>query len=238
MHAGNTALAIYQNPASAQEIIEASPLSFEFGKEEVVKQKDEGSVVDTVQDQSPVDGSSEEKREWLRQNFALGKNLMPEPSSIATTLDGGMKGAKSRYPQQITKPFTSNPTPSEASATSLPFRPSPNSNSASSEGNGDKFREFQLTIKRSVLNHQAYIQRQYYYGGFRLDDKSIMSEDLSGRVPAKGMVDCRFDKGEMPLRVRMKREEGAKRASLRKVWEQGRREREREGRDDWSERRR
>ena len=132
----------------------------------------------------------------------------------------------------IAEPFTSNPTPSSSTSTSLPYPPSPSSdpNSPSSyteEGS----KEFNLTITRSVLNHQAYIQRQHYYGGFHLDKLNAMAEDLEPRVPVKGMIDCQLTKGEAPLRLRLKRREnqekdGIAKKSLRELWEQGRRERE------------
>ena len=55
-----------------------------------------------------------------------------------------------------------------------------------------------------------------------------MGEDLEGRVPVAGMADCQLDKPEVPLRVRMKtwRQQDDK-WSLRSLWEEGERERER-----------
>ena len=83
-------------------------------------------------------------------------------------------------------------------------------------------REFQLTISRSMLNHEAYIQRQGYYGPFNPDLRQLAVDDLAGRVPLKGMADCRLTKDEMPLRQRLKQKEREKnRLTLRQMWEEG-----------------
>lgn len=93
-------------------------------------------------------------------------------------------------------------------------------------------REFHLTIERSFMNHHAHIQRQHYYGGFELNLKGLMGDDLGPRVPVAGMADCQLGKPEVPIRYRTKRqqqenEEGVMSLSL---WEEGQRERE-EGRE-------
>lgn len=67
-----------------------------------------------------------------------------------------------------------------------------------------------------------------------------MAEDLEARVPVRAMMDCQWGKGEMPLRVRLRRREeelwererGGRRG-LMGVWEEG--ERERERRDEQEE---
>ena len=82
--------------------------------------------------------------------------------------------------------------------------------------------EFQLTISRSMLNHEAYIQRQGYYGSFNPDLRQLAVDDLAGRVPLKGMADCRLGKDEAPLRQRLKQKEREKnRTTLRQIWEEG-----------------
>jgi hypothetical protein len=83
------------------------------------------------------------------------------------------------------------------------------------------------------MNHHAYIQRQHYYGPFHLDWRSLMAEDLKGRVPVDGFRDLGLGKGEAPLRDRLKRreeeEKGGGRVSLRQMWEVGQRKREKSG---------
>ena len=203
------------------------------------------------EEQPPVDGKqsytgrSEDNREWLR-SLAKGKGAMREPAAGATTtsytgLKGTSQNSDSPYaqatsiptsPSEIPKPFTSNPTPSSTTSTSLPYPRSPSSISTPPSSNfKESSKEFNLTITRSVLNHQAYIQRQHYYGGFHLDKLNPMAEDLEPRVPVKGMIDCQLTKGEAPLRLRLKRKENQEkeritRKSLKELWEQGKRERE------------
>ncbi|KAL8731956.1 MAG: hypothetical protein Q9166_003088 [cf. Caloplaca sp. 2 TL-2023] len=87
-------------------------------------------------------------------------------------------------------------------------------------------REFQLTVVKSFFNHQAYIERQAYYAGFNPDMKTIMAEDLRGRVPLEGLLDCSLKKGDVPLRIRLKRKErNRSQISLRELWETGKKER-------------
>ncbi|KAL8713377.1 MAG: hypothetical protein Q9220_002576 [cf. Caloplaca sp. 1 TL-2023] len=87
-------------------------------------------------------------------------------------------------------------------------------------------RQLQLTVAKSVFNHQAYIERQAYYAGFNPDMKTIMAEDLKDRVPMEGLVDCNINKGDIPLRLRLKRKgQDRSRVSLKEMWENGRRER-------------
>ena len=155
----------------------------------------------------------------------------------------GLKGTTTQAPTQETspantiptpkprvpRPFTSNPTPSAASATDLPYTSSsPRSDGQKTKDEKEK-REFHLAITRSTMNHQAYIQRQYYYGGWTLNDKTLMADDLLGRVPVDGFRDCDLGKSETPLRIRNRtkaREEEVKKKSLREIWEEGRARRE------------
>lgn len=55
-----------------------------------------------------------------------------------------------------------------------------------------------------------------------------MAEDLEDRVPLEGMVDVSLSKAEVPLRIRIKKQEKQtqRRVSLREMWEEGRRDRE------------
>ncbi|KAL8680294.1 MAG: hypothetical protein Q9186_003476 [Xanthomendoza sp. 1 TL-2023] len=87
-------------------------------------------------------------------------------------------------------------------------------------------REFQLTVVKSLFDHQAYIERQAYYAGFNPEMKTIMAEDLKDRVPVEGFLDCSLNKRDVPLRIRLKRkEQNRSPISLRELWETGKRER-------------
>ncbi|CAO1605444.1 hypothetical protein XANCAGTX0491_008962 [Xanthoria calcicola] len=103
--------------------------------------------------------------------------------------------------------------------------------SSSSKVKGDQLastpiQEFQLTVEKSFFNHQAYIERQAYYAGFNPDMKTIMAEDLKDRVPLEGFLDCDLNKGDVPLRIRLKKKErNRSKASLKELWETGKMER-------------
>lgn len=123
--------------------------------------------------------------------------------------------------------FTPNPLPPH------PLNPStetplPPPNASLNPPTDPPRRELQLNISRSFTNHEAYIKRQGYYGGFTPNRKTIMAEDLEDRVPLEGMVDVSLSKAEVPLRIRIKKQEKQtqRRVSLREMWEEGRRDRE------------
>ncbi|KAL9600807.1 MAG: hypothetical protein Q9219_002945 [cf. Caloplaca sp. 3 TL-2023] len=87
-------------------------------------------------------------------------------------------------------------------------------------------RHFQLTVAKSILAHQAHIERQSYYAGFNPDLKTIMAEDLKGRAPLEGLLDCSLNKKEVPLRVRLRKKETQRPPiSLMDWWERGRQDR-------------
>ena len=77
------------------------------------------------------------------------------------------------------------------------------------------------------MNHAAYIERQGYYGGFNPDNGSIMAEDLEGRVPLQGLIDCQIRRMEAPARVVAKWKDKAaqKKTTLKELWENGKKER-------------
>lgn len=93
--------------------------------------------------------------------------------------------------------------------------------------------EVQLYISPSAMNHQAYIERQGYYGRFNIVNRSVMAEDLEPRVPLVGLVELQVNKEEVPLRIRRKRAESGSTATLprlRDLWEEGKRKQEEESR--------
>ena len=112
----------------------------------------------------------------------------------------------------------------------------------SKNGNDDRSEKlasvkvFHLRAQTSTLNHQAQIQRQYYYSYFEPDTSNLMSSDLVSRVPVPGMADCQIERAEVPFRIRMKRtrreqieKRGQWRESLSSLWERGRKERTNRG---------
>ena len=90
--------------------------------------------------------------------------------------------------------------------------------------------EFRLLVSPSHLDHQAVVERQHYYAGFRPDPSTIMAADLKDRVPLPAMVDCHMSKKEVPNRIRAKRARSndimGQQLSLRAMWERGQRAKE------------
>ncbi|KAG8533780.1 uncharacterized protein KY384_001521 [Bacidia gigantensis] len=66
-------------------------------------------------------------------------------------------------------------------------------------------RGFHITVEPTKMNFQTLIQRQQYYSSFELDKTDIVFQDLCKRVPVVGMADCQLDRGEVPLRLRVKK---------------------------------
>ena len=122
--------------------------------------------------------------------------------------------APNPLPPSPTNPFAEAPFPPPSEPSDLPAPP--------------QRRELHLSISRSYINHQAYMERQGYYGAFRPNTKTIMAEDLEYRVPLAGMVDVSLSKEEVPLRIRKRKQEkhAQRRTSLREMWEEGRSERD------------
>ena len=84
-----------------------------------------------------------------------------------------------------------------------------------------QYRSYELKIAPSNMNHQAYIERQGYYGPFVPNKKTMMAADLEGKVPLAGLVDCQIGKPEPPFRWMIKcKEEGLlKPFSLKELYE-------------------
>lgn len=95
------------------------------------------------------------------------------------------------------------------------------SSAATSQPTAASVREFKLWVTPSHMNHQLYIERQGYYTEFVPDRKTLMAQDFENRVPLAGMVDCRIDKVEVPLRIRNRRKERGlpEPFSIRAQWE-------------------
>ena len=222
----------------------SSPLSEHIATKAAEEaQQKEDDAVEAAFIREPQDEAQQEFAESHNPHRQNGKRASSAEDGFAAFKGlQGMNSKASDTPQATTmtttsprtpKPFTSNPTPSSASPTELPYIPPPSSAEPSLK---ETTREFHLTVTRSVMNHHAYIQRQHYYGPFHLDWRSLMAEDLKGRVPVDGFRDLGLGKGESPLRDRLKRREeeenGGGRVTLRQMWEVGQKKRETSGEVD------
>lgn len=237
--AHNSAIAIYQNPSSAKDLIDASPLTFELevgklGSANAITGPDlNPSITDVADDESTKQG--EEHRT---------KNGSPASETVAEAVSSPQQGRIDKLAAAfapVAEPIPECNLPSQPSSRDeAPHVPAPNSPAPTNHSipppsptpqtspleSGTEFREFRLQISYSQGNHQEYIKRQAYYGGFKVDTSSIMAEDLEGRVPLEGMVDCAINRPEVPLWVRdMRRDKSEKvgMGGLRKLWEEGRR---------------
>ncbi len=243
--AHNSALAIYQDLSSAEQLINASPLRFELevGKPgATTAMRDLSNIVPTSIDAVSEDA---EKQEQHKKSAVFGREDRPgrrAPEAIAPQCrdESNSTGnsfsstefegipSKSRFsPRQQPTQFTpeSPPPHTPGIPSEMPVPTSSISQNATSESTAEpEFREFELRISHSQSSHHAYIERQGYYGGFNLDKNSIMAEDLDGRVPLEGMLDCQISKPEVPLWVMSMKKDRLrkKRASLRQMWEAGR----------------
>lgn len=144
-----------------------------------------------------------------KDNTSGGLSSVIESSSSSEE-KGDKKSAK-QLDETLAKQRKTKPHPKEQKEKEQPSPP---------------IREFQLTVAKSIFNHQAYIERQAYYAGFNPDMRTIMADDLRGRVPLEGHLDCSLNKPDVPLRIRLRRKEKVKpQMSLMQLWEKGKRER-------------
>lgn len=239
--AHNSAIAIYQNPSSAKDLIDASPLTFELEVGKIASAYAttgpnlNASVTDFADDESVKQGEEHRTKAGSRTSGTLPEPVSSPPQGridklaaafapIAEPISECNLPSQTSLSGQPPHVPTSNSSPPTDHPTSPPIS-TPRTSPLESE---TEFREFRLQISYSQGNHQDYIKRQAYYGGFKVDTSSIMAEDLEGRVPLEGMVDCAINKPEVPLWVRdMRRDKNEKvgMGSLRKIWEEGRRRR-------------
>lgn len=231
--APNTAMAIYQHGKAAADLLDASPIRFVLEVDTRGDTLAAAHGVETIQLAPDVPEKGVDK-----EGIAAGlegleiKGGIPE---LGESTESPESGSMARYPQRSADSMGPEAKESEAhsqasSSTEPEIAPPSSSNAKPSPHHELQHREFQLTISRSYLNHQAYIERQAYYGSFTPDMRSIMAEDLESRVPLKGLADCRLGKEEVPLRIRQKRKEkDAERGwmGLKELWEIGRREKQR-----------
>lgn len=237
--AHNSAIAIYQNPSSAKDLIDASPLTFKL---EVAKIGSAYANTGPDLNASTADVAHDENGKRGEQHRTDAGNRASEtvPEAVSSPHQGRIDKLAAAF-AALAEPIPECNLPSQPSLRGQPqhvlasdspcptdhskLSPSPTPQTSPLESR-TQCREFRLQISYSQGNHQEYIKRQAYYGGFKVDSSSIMAEDLEGRVPLEGMVDCAINRPEVPLWVRdMRRDKNEKvgMGSLRKIWEEGRR---------------
>jgi len=198
--APNTALAIYGHATSASNLINASPVRFTLHE-----------ANDVPAPQPPQHRPGPFAVEDDEVDAALNAHRAPGKSGAEEMLAGHTPTRP--HPRSPASPHAGKPerTESTASKPSTARAPAPAS-----------VREFQVTGNLSTFNHQAYIERQAHYGGFNVDLKTLVAEDLAASVPLLGLADILARKVEVPGRILSRRaEELGRMKTLREVWEEG-----------------
>ena len=229
--APNSIIAIYQNPSSAQRLINASPFRSEIELKDSVwtyagseplkgaeafdtdaqsaSEEAGRSATEGDPDNDHEGGSSDEAN-------AAAKSIKAEDDGFQGFSGTGKWGAMNRQAKPSLKPSNDQVLPPKGylvDPTTLPKPDTSNGTPVSTskiqppQYKGLPIRRFELYVTPSHMNSQAYIERQGYYTDFVPDRRSIMAEDLEGRVPLEGLFDCRIKKEEVHLRIRNKRKE-------------------------------
>ncbi|KAI4199450.1 MAG: hypothetical protein LQ348_001889 [Seirophora lacunosa] len=166
----------------------------------------------------PDEWGSRYSANTLRNGWDLGRDKSTAPGASSSGAESSISSEGNRNTRSAKVLF-------EALTKERKRRPRPKEQEEKRQSS-PPIREFQLTVAKSIFNHQAYIERQAYYAGFNPDMKTIMAEDLKGRVPLEGHRDCSLNKPDVPLRIRLRRKEKMKpQLSLMELWEKGKRER-------------
>ncbi|KAG6991232.1 hypothetical protein G7Y79_00054g088610 [Physcia stellaris] len=227
--APNSFLAIYQSQGSAQKLISVSPFLCKL------EHKDSGwtyagsEILNQVRgiDQADAPAPSIENLESLpegehgneEEEAITGKTKKAAGGIKAEDEDSqGLSGSRERG----LPPKGSLTDPAMSPLPSTDNKASPSASSAAaSQPTAASVKEFKLWVTPSHMNHQAYIERQGYYTEFVPDRKTLMAKDFEDRVPLAGMVECRIDKAEVPLRIRTRRKERGlpEPFSIRAQWE-------------------
>ncbi|KAI9872220.1 MAG: hypothetical protein M1830_001899 [Pleopsidium flavum] len=201
--APNTALAIYQHASSASALLNASPIRFAL-------QESHAHTSGPQPQNGALNDEEDEVDVALKEERKPGKPGAEEMLSSATTGTPKWDSTFSNVqnPGSTTDSASQDPAPN----TPPPLPPAVIQN----------VREFQVTADMSTFNHQAYIERQAHYGGFNVELKTIVAEDLAVSVPLLGLADISTKKVEVPFRIQTRRaEELARRKTLKEIWEGG-----------------
>ncbi|MCJ1281024.1 hypothetical protein MMC26_000342 [Xylographa opegraphella] len=259
--APNSALAMYRNVEAAESAMKASPVSFVFGAAGNITERGKttatnSQMLDSTQSnqdnlskqvttngvQERDDGSTEKEPITKTPNAAAWGTTFPDPTTSSVSANPTATGSEWwPFPHLRANSASHSPTSPSNSGAGSPYQgfyPKPHLANKSSEPR----REVSLSISPSGLNHDSYIARQYYYGQWWPNTRTIPGDDLSRKAPLQGFSDVRLNMPEVPVRLRMKREQesrdhrkrGLRR--LRELWERGMRERGEEMRS-WGEER-
>lgn len=163
--AENSAFAIYRDQRSAQRALDASPLRFSL--EKVVPSTTNPNQSHTAEEEEGATQGHDQLGGVTEQAPPdQGMDMMLRPSQLANP---------SLRPASVTK-ATPQPTP-------MPFE-----SSSASPKQTKQIKWFQVTLDRSRVVHQDFIERQPFWKQFS-PMKSMAQEDLAKTVPHPGLSD-------------------------------------------------
>ncbi|USP79287.1 hypothetical protein yc1106_06561 [Curvularia clavata] len=163
--AENSAFAIYRDERSAQRALDASPLRFSLEKVGP-STTNPNQFHSAEEEEGGAEGHDQLGAVTEQTSPDQGMDMMLRPSQLANP---------SLRPASTTKP-TPQPTP-------MPFESSPASPKQTTQT-----KWFQVTLDRSRVVHQDYIERQPFWKQFS-PMRSMAQEDLAKTVPHPGLSD-------------------------------------------------
>lgn len=156
-------MVIYRNQSSAQEALDASPIRFALERTQHTPHA-AGEDEEEVAFEPDDDTSSQAPKPQIPQPTDAGIDDILRPSTLLTR----------------TAPTPTNP--HSAPSPPLPFAPPSNAKQKTVS------RWFQVTVDRSRVVHQDYVERQPFWKQFD-PMKSIGQQDLEKKVPHSGLSD-------------------------------------------------
>lgn len=135
----------------------------------------------------------------------------------------------SEAPLQFTVEPPPKPRPNSSIETLDLFHTERNATHSGRQADGAQSeREFYLTADASHMDHLARMHRQKYYWGFDITRRTFVQDDLAKTVPTLALSDMQLHPSPIHQRVATRNQADiAKQTSLKDLWHQGQRDRER-----------
>jgi hypothetical protein len=167
--ADNIVLAIFRDANSAQKALDASPIRFEL--EKAIQHPNEGYASENQQSEHEDDEDTTSSHQ-PRAPTQSGIDEMLRPSTLS------IRTERSAVPINSSSQTTAPPPMPFDPPAPLPNAPEPRK----------RTKWFQVTVDRSRVVHQDYVERQPFWKQFD-PTKSMAQEDLAKQVPHIGLSD-------------------------------------------------
>lgn len=205
----NTSIVIFRDEQAAEHCLKRSPIRFRLGPAEP-----EPDLVDRPEHLHNSHEEQPQQEELQQQQYT------PTPTAkgpLSTPF--GVSSAQTRSLSTHSLPSAPRAPPA------LPFLPPYNAAEGlpSDDLSSPKSRIFELQTNRARVNFRDNIDRTEYHGRFAIDGKSVIQQDLAGRVPTPGLSCWDWRKPNKPERIVINLRTNEVRRSLTDVWEEGRR---------------